>query len=127
MRAEAKAALFCVVGALAWFLPWLLPLQLGVVWLLGAQLAVVPMFMLGLKFPLVEALMQSMLYAGFSGFVFITSLVALQQSEAREEQRRHRDFVHRARPSQRHVRQQPLHAVLEHPVVAVKEFARALG
>ena len=69
-------------------LPWLLPLQLGVVWLLGAQLAVVPMFMLGLKFPLVEALMQSMLYAGFSGFVFITSLVALQQSEAREEQRR---------------------------------------
>lgn len=69
-------------------LPWLLPLRLGVVWLLGAQLAVVPMFMLGLHFPLVEALMQSMLYAGFSGFVFITSLVALQQSEAREEQRR---------------------------------------
>ena len=30
----------------------------------------------------------SMLYAGISGFVFITSLVALQQSEAREEQRR---------------------------------------
>ena len=69
-------------------LPWLLPLRLGVAWLLGAQLAVVPMFMLGLEFPLVEALMQSMLYAGFSGFVFITSLVALQQSEAREEQRR---------------------------------------
>ena len=69
-------------------LPWLLPLQLGVVWLVGAQLAVVPVFMLGLKFPLFEALMQSMLYAGISGFVFITSLVALQQSEAREEQRR---------------------------------------
>ena len=69
-------------------LPWLLPLRLGIVWLLGAQLAVVPMFMLGLHFPLVEALMQSMLYAGFSGFVFITSLVALQQSQAREEQRR---------------------------------------
>ena len=59
-----------------------------VVWLVGAQLAVVPVFMLGLKFPLFEALMQSMLYAGISGFVFITSLVALQQSEAREEQRR---------------------------------------
>ncbi len=69
-------------------LPWLLPLPLGIAWLLGAQLAVVPMFMLGLHFPLVEALMQSMLYAGFSGFVFITSLVALQQSQAREEQRR---------------------------------------
>lgn len=69
-------------------LPWLLPLQLGVVWLVGAQLAVVPVFMLGLRFPLFEALMQSLLYAGISGFVFITSLVALQQSEAREEQRR---------------------------------------
>lgn len=69
-------------------LPWLLPLRLGVVWLIGAQLAVVPVFMLGLRFPLFEALMQSMLYAGISGFVFITSLVALQQSEAREEQRR---------------------------------------
>ena len=32
--------------------------------------------------------MQSVLYAGFSGFVFITSLVALQQVQAREEQRR---------------------------------------
>jgi signal transduction histidine kinase len=69
-------------------LPWLLPLPLGIAWLLGAQLAVVPTFMVGLEFPLVEALMQSMLYAGFSGFVFITSLVALQQSQAREEQRR---------------------------------------
>ncbi len=69
-------------------LPWLLPLRVGVAWLVGAQLAVVPVFMLGLRFPLFEALMQSMLYAGISGFVFITSLVALQQSQAREEQRR---------------------------------------
>ncbi len=69
-------------------LPWLLPLRIGVVWLIGAQLAMVPVFMLGLKFPLFVAMMQSMLYAGISGFVFITSLVALQQSQAREEQRR---------------------------------------
>ena len=69
-------------------LPWLLPLSLGVVWLLASQLAVAPVFMRWLDFPLFDALMQSMLYAGFSGFVFITSLVALQQSKAREEQRR---------------------------------------
>lgn len=69
-------------------LPWLLPLRLGVVWLVAAQLAVVPVFMLGLKFPLFEALMQSVLYAGFSGFVFVVSLVAMQQSQAREDQRR---------------------------------------
>ena len=69
-------------------LPWLLPLPLGAAWLLASQLAVAPVFIRWLGFPPLEALMQSMLYAGFSGFVFITSLVALQQSEAREEQRR---------------------------------------
>jgi signal transduction histidine kinase len=69
-------------------LPWLLPLPLGAAWLLVSQLAVAPVFIRWLGFPPLEALMQSMLYAGFSGFVFIVSLVALQQAQAREEQRR---------------------------------------
>ena len=69
-------------------LPWLLPLPLGAAWLLASQLAVAPVFIRFLGFPPLEAVMQSMLYAGFSGFVFITSLVALQQTQAREEQRR---------------------------------------
>ena len=69
-------------------LPWLLPLPLGIAWLVASQLAVAPVFIRWLGFPAVEALMQSMLYAGFSGFVFITSLVALQQTQAREDQRR---------------------------------------
>ena len=69
-------------------LPWLLPLPLGAGWLLASQLAVAPVFIRWLGFPPLEALMQSMLYAGFSGFVFIVSLVALQQAQAREEQRR---------------------------------------
>ena len=69
-------------------LPWLLPLPLGAAWLLTSQLAVAPVFIRFLGFPPLEAVMQSMLYAGFSGFVFITSLVALQQTQAREEQRR---------------------------------------
>jgi len=69
-------------------LPWLLPLPLGVAWLVVSQLAVVPVFVRGLNFPMLEALMQSVLYAGFSGFVFVTSLVARQQAQAREEQRR---------------------------------------
>ena len=68
--------------------PWLLPLPLGVAWLLVSQLAVAPVFIRWLGFPPIEALMQSMLYAGFSGFVFVVSLVALQQAQAREEQRR---------------------------------------
>lgn len=69
-------------------LPWLLPLALGVAWLLLGQLAVVPVFVAGLGFPPVEAVMQSMLYAGFSAFVFVTSLVARQQAQARDDQRR---------------------------------------
>lgn len=69
-------------------LPWLLPLPLGVAWLVVSQLAVVPVFVRGLNFPMLEAFMQSVLYAGFSGFVFVTSLVARQQAQAREEQRR---------------------------------------
>lgn len=69
-------------------LPWLLPLPAGIAWLLLSQLAVVPVFVRGLGFPWLEALMQSVLYAGFSGFVFVTSLVARQQAQARDEQRR---------------------------------------
>ncbi len=72
----------------ACLLPWLLPLPLGVAWLALSQLAVVPVFVRGFDFPLLEAMMQSVLYAGFSLFVFVTSLVARQQAEARDEQRR---------------------------------------
>jgi signal transduction histidine kinase len=69
-------------------LPWLLPLSVGIPWLLASQLAVVPVFVRALGFPLVEALMQSLMYAGFSGFIYVTSLVARQQAQARDEQRR---------------------------------------
>jgi signal transduction histidine kinase len=69
-------------------LPWLLPVPAGAAWLVLSQLAVMPIFILGLRLPPIEALMQSLLYAGFSSFVFVTSLVARQQAQAREEQRR---------------------------------------
>lgn len=69
-------------------IPWLLTVRVGVAWLLLSQLAVLPVYYLILGFPLFEALMQSLLYGGFSMFIFVTSLVARQQTEAREEQRR---------------------------------------
>lgn len=78
------SVLLMVVACL---LPWLLPSWLGVSWLILSQLLIVPVFM-RLDFPLLQAVMQAMLYAGFSGFVFVTSLVARQQAEARDEQRR---------------------------------------
>jgi signal transduction histidine kinase len=69
-------------------LPWLLPLPMGVAWLVLSEFLVVPVYVRWLDMSWLEALMQSLLYAGFSGFVFVTSLVARQQAQAREEQRR---------------------------------------
>jgi signal transduction histidine kinase len=69
-------------------LPWLLPLPVALFWLVASQFAVVPVFMSGFSFPLVDALLQSGLYVGLSAFVFVTSLVARQQAQAREDQRR---------------------------------------
>ncbi|WP_133477452.1 sensor histidine kinase [Cognatilysobacter segetis] len=72
----------------ACLLPWLLPVRAGVAWLVASQFAVMPVFVYGFHFPLFEALMQSLLYTGFSVFDFATSLIARQQADAREEQRR---------------------------------------
>ena len=69
-------------------IPWLLSRRVGVVWLVLSQLAVLPVYHLIMGLPLFEALLQSLLYAGFSMFIFVTSLVARQQAQAREEQRR---------------------------------------
>lgn len=69
-------------------LPWMLSLRLGVAWLVLSQLVMVPVFVQLLGFPLFEGIMQSLLYAGFAGFVYVTSLVACQQAQAREDQRR---------------------------------------
>lgn len=68
-------------------IPWMLPARYGVLWLLVSQLAVAPVYYVLLRFPLFEAIMQSLLYGGFSMFIFVTSLVARQQTDAREEQR----------------------------------------
>lgn len=69
-------------------LPWLLPWPMGVAWLVLSELLVVPVYVRGLGFTWFEAVMQSLLYVGFSGFVFVTSLVARQQARARDDQRR---------------------------------------
>jgi signal transduction histidine kinase len=69
-------------------MPWLLPVGLGMALLIGGQFALAPIFVFGQQFGWPEAILQSMLYAGFSAFVFVTSLVARQQSMAREDQRR---------------------------------------
>jgi len=78
------AILMMVMAAVV---PWLLPGWPGMVWLVIQHLPLVAVFMFGVGFSLFEATMQSMLYIGVSGFVYVAGLVAKQQAEAREEQR----------------------------------------
>ena len=79
------AILMMVMAAVV---PWLLPGWPGVVWMVVQHLPLVVVFMRGVDFSMFEAVMQSMLYIGVSGFVYVAGLVAKQQAEAREEQRR---------------------------------------
>src|SRR5690348_8343807 len=69
-------------------LPWLLPLPLGVAWLVVQNLALVPVFASFPGLDLGTAVLQVSIYFGFSVVTFVTSMVASQQAEAREEQRR---------------------------------------
>lgn len=76
-----------LLTVVAYLLPWLLPILVGVAWMVISQMAVVPVF-IAMGIPPLEAIMLSLLYAAFSSFIFVTSLVARQQAQAREEQRR---------------------------------------
>jgi signal transduction histidine kinase len=74
---------------IAGILPWLLPLTVGMIWLVLSHLMVMPVFIFGPEdLSWWEAMMQSLLYAGFSSFVFATGYVAKLQALARDEQRR---------------------------------------
>ena len=73
---------------MAGVLPWLLDLRYALAWLLAAHVLLVPSFMARDDFNFWEALFQSMFYVGFSAFVLITTYVARQQAQARDEQRR---------------------------------------
>ncbi|TCZ86972.1 sensor histidine kinase [Lysobacter sp. N42] len=72
----------------AGLLPWLLPLRVGVLWLVGGNLAIVPVFIGVYEMPPLLALFQSLVYVGFASLVFVTAMVAKQQAQARDEQRR---------------------------------------
>lgn len=73
---------------IAGLLPWFLGLGWGLAWLIGQHLALVPVFLVQPDFDLLAASLQAMLLFGYSSFVFLTSVVARRQMDAREEQRR---------------------------------------
>lgn len=80
-----SAILFLVIAGVV---PWTLPLGPGVAWVVLQCFTLFPVFVREPGFTLVDAFMQCALYIGFSFFTYVTSLVAKQQADSREEQRR---------------------------------------
>lgn len=79
---------------IAGVLPWMLSSRAATAWTILQGASLLPVF-LGLKdefgepiYGWFDAVLQSFLYLGFSSFTFATSVVAKDQAEAREEQRR---------------------------------------
>lgn len=68
-------------------IPWLLPVSVGVVWMIVQHMALVPVF-IKLDFSPIAAVLQTAMYIGYSSFTFVTGFVAKQQAQAREDQRR---------------------------------------
>ena len=73
---------------IAGVIPWLVPLRVGVLWLVLQHAALVPVFTKLEGFTPGLAVMQAMLYVGYSSFAMVIGFVAKQQAQAREEQRR---------------------------------------
>ncbi|KFN49725.1 sensor histidine kinase [Arenimonas composti] len=68
--------------------PWLVPVRVAVIWLVLQHAALVPVFRNFEGFTTGLAVLQAMTYIGYSSFAMVIGLVARQQAQAREEQRR---------------------------------------
>ncbi len=79
-------ALLLVVVSVA--LPWILNLQVGVAWMVLQNFSLLPLFASWPNYSLSQAIWQAAMYLGISTTTFVTSMIAWQQAEAREEQRR---------------------------------------
>jgi len=73
---------------IAGVIPWLVNIKVGVVWLMLQHLALIPVFSRMEGYTLGYAVMQALTYIGYSSFAMIIGLIAMQQAQAREEQRR---------------------------------------
>ena len=82
------SAILMVVASVV--LPWLVPFWFSLAWLVLWNLALTAVFATfpELNYSIVLALMQATIYMGFAAMGFVASLVASQQAEEREVQRR---------------------------------------
>jgi signal transduction histidine kinase len=82
----------CLLMVIAVILPWLLPVELGAILLGLMNVSLAPLYVHLIdpeyKFSWVEAILQCVMYIGFSSMTFVASLVAKQQADSREELRR---------------------------------------
>ena len=69
-------------------LPWQLPVVAGLVWMLAQNLMLIPIISSYMGWTIITAFLQVCMYLGISALAFFTSVVASQQAEAREAQRR---------------------------------------
>lgn len=79
-------ALLLVVVSVA--LPWMLSQRIGVAWMILQNFSLLPLFASWPNYSLRLASWQAIMYLGISATTFVTSLIARQQAEAREDQRR---------------------------------------
>ena len=77
-----------LMGVIAGVLPWLMPFWPGLAWMVVQNFSLAPTTAMLPGFGWFAAMFQAALYLGFSAFTYITSLVARQQNDSREEQRR---------------------------------------
>jgi signal transduction histidine kinase len=73
---------------IAGVVPWTLPLMPGMAWVLLQSYTLMPVFVEWLDTGLFAAFVQCSLFMGFSAFTYVTSLVAKQQADSRDELRR---------------------------------------
>src|SRR5262249_31116724 len=73
---------------IAGVVPWTLPLKPGIAWVLLQSYTLTPIFVEWLEWDWLTAFVQVSLYVGFSAFTYVTSLVAKQQADSRDELRR---------------------------------------
>ncbi len=79
-------ALLLVVVSVA--LPWILSQRIGVAWMILQNFSLLPLFASWPNYSLSLAAWQAIMYLGISATTFFTSMIAKQQAEAREDQRR---------------------------------------
>lgn len=83
---SALAGILLVV--ISGVLPWMMPLRFAIAWAVLSSVSLIPTMANLPGWTLLQAILQSALYLGFTSFTFVTALVAKGQAEAREEQRR---------------------------------------